>query len=65
MEVMWVSESLSVSIDSTDVTLVSEDTYQRLDWCDEDDEDDEDDENDEDYEGDEGNEDDEEDEEDA
>ena len=30
----WVSESLSVSIDFTDVTLVSDDTYRRLYWCD-------------------------------
>ena len=30
----WVTESLSVSIDFTDVTLVSEDTYRRLYWCD-------------------------------
>ena len=30
----WVSESLSVSIDFTDVTLVNDYTYRRLDWCD-------------------------------
>ena len=30
----WVSESLDVSIDFTDVTLVSDDTYIRLYWCD-------------------------------
>ena len=33
----WVSESLDVSIDFTDVTLVSDDTYKRLYWCDPDD----------------------------
>ena len=37
-EVMRVTESLSqwvsVSIDFTDVTLVSDDTYRRLNWCD-------------------------------
>ena len=37
----WVTylltESLSVSIDFTDVTLVSDDTYRRLYWCDPDD----------------------------
>ena len=33
----WVTESLSVSIDFTDVTLVSDDTYKRLYWCDPDD----------------------------
>ena len=33
----WVTESLSVSIDFTDVTLVSDDTYRRLNWCDPDD----------------------------
>ena len=35
----WVS----VSIDFTDTTLVSEDTYQRLHWCDSDDSDEHDD----------------------
>ena len=43
LEVMRVTESLSqwviVSIDFTDVTLVSEDTYKRLYWCDPDDSD--------------------------
>ena len=38
LEVMRVSESVSqwvsVSIDFTDVTLVSDDTYRRLYWCD-------------------------------
>ena len=38
LEVMRVTESLtnllSVSIDFTDVTLVSDDTYRRLYWCD-------------------------------
>ena len=38
-----LSHLLSVSIDFTDVTLVSEDTYQRLDWCDPDDPDEHDD----------------------
>ena len=33
----WVTELLSVSIDLTDVTLVSDDTYRRLYWCDPDD----------------------------
>ena len=37
----WVTELLtellSVSIDFTDVTLVSDDTYRRLYWCDPDD----------------------------
>ena len=33
-EVMFVSESLIISIDFTDVTLVSDDTYRRLYWCD-------------------------------
>ena len=33
----WVTELLSVSIDFTDVTLVSEDTYRRLHWYDPDD----------------------------
>ena len=41
LEVMRVTysltESLSVSIDFTDVTLVSDDTYRRLHWCDPDD----------------------------
>ena len=41
LEVMRVTESLShllsVSIDFTDVTLVSDDTYWRLYWCDPDD----------------------------
>ena len=40
LEVMRVTESLSVSIDFTDVTLVSDDTYRRLYWCDPDDPDD-------------------------
>ena len=31
---MRVTDSLSVSIDFTDVTLVSDDTYRRLFWCD-------------------------------
>ena len=31
---MSVTHSLSVSIDLTDVTLVSDDTYRRLYWCD-------------------------------
>ena len=50
LEVMWVSDLLSVSTDLTDVTLVIDGTYWRLDWCyssnedtDEDDEDDEED----------------------
>ena len=38
LEVMRVTELLtnllSVSIDFTDVTLVSDDTYRRLYWCD-------------------------------
>ena len=29
----WLTELLSVSTDLTDVTLVSDDTYWRLDWC--------------------------------
>ena len=29
-----LTESLDVSIDLTDVTLVSDDTYKRLYWCD-------------------------------
>ena len=33
----WVTDWLSVSIDFTDVTLVSDDTYRRLYWCDPDD----------------------------
>ena len=41
LEVMRVTESLtdwvSVSIDFTDVTLLSDDTYRRLYWCDPDD----------------------------
>ena len=43
LEVMEsVSHSVYVSTDLTDVTLVSDDTYWRLDWCDsEDDEEDE------------------------
>ena len=32
-----LTESLIVSIDFTDVTLVSDDTYRRLYWCDPDD----------------------------
>ena len=36
----WVSESLSVSIDFTDVTLVSDDTNRGLYWCDPEDPDD-------------------------
>ena len=40
----WVTESLShllsVSVDFTDVTLVSDDTYRILYWCDPDDPDD-------------------------
>ena len=44
LEVMRVthllSHLLSVSIDFTDVTLVSDDTYERLYWCDPDDPDD-------------------------
>ena len=39
----WVSESLSFSIDFTDATLVSDDTYRRLKWYDPDDSDDHDD----------------------
>ena len=30
----WLTELLDVSIDLTDVTLVSDDTYRRLYWCD-------------------------------
>ena len=33
----WVTYWVSVSIDFTDVTLVSDDTYRRLYWCDPDD----------------------------
>ena len=33
----WVTEWVSVSIDFTDVTLVSDDTHRRLYWCDPDD----------------------------
>ena len=33
----WLSNWVSVSIDFTDVTLVSDDTYRRLYWCDLDD----------------------------
>ena len=33
----WLTELLDVSIDLTDVTLVSDDTYRRLYWCDPDD----------------------------
>ena len=29
----WVSEYLIVRIDLTDVTLVSDDTYRRIYWC--------------------------------
>ena len=36
----WVTEWLSVSIDFTDVTLVSDDTYRRLYWYNPDDSDD-------------------------
>ena len=36
----WVTEWMDVLIDFTDVTLVSEDTYRRLYWCDPDDPDD-------------------------
>ena len=35
-----LSNSLSVSIDFTDLTLVSDDTYRRLNWSDPDDPDD-------------------------
>ena len=38
-----LTESLSVGIDFTDVTLASEDTYLRLYWCDPDDPDEPDD----------------------
>ena len=37
IEVMFVTEWVIVSIDFTDVTLVSDDTYRRLHWCDPDD----------------------------
>ena len=37
LEVMRVTDWLDVSIDFTDVTLVSDDTYRRLYWCDPDD----------------------------
>ena len=37
VEVMFVTQWVSVSIDFTDVTLVSDDTYRRLYWCDPDD----------------------------
>ena len=37
IEVMYVSDWVIVSIDLTDVTLVSDDTYRRLYWCDPDD----------------------------
>ena len=33
-ESYWVSHSLGVSIDFTDLTLVSDDTCRRLYWCD-------------------------------
>ena len=33
----WLTELLSVLTDFTDVTLVSDDTYRRLYWCDPDD----------------------------
>ena len=36
----WLSYLLIVSIDFTDVTLVIDDTYRRLYWCDPDDPDD-------------------------
>ena len=36
----WVTDWVSVSIDFTDVTLVSDDTYRRLYWSDPDDPDD-------------------------
>ena len=38
----WLSDWLSVSIDFTDVTLVSDDIYRKLYWCDPDDPDDHD-----------------------
>ena len=34
LEVMRVTQWVSVSIDFTDVTVVSDDTYRRLYWCD-------------------------------
>ena len=34
IEVMCVTEWVIVRIDLTDVTLVSDDTYRRLYWCD-------------------------------
>ena len=37
IEVMFVTDSLTVSTDLTDVTLVSDDTHRRLYWCDPDD----------------------------
>ena len=43
IEVMSVTHWVSVLIDLTHVTLVSEDTYQRLDWCDPEDSDEHDD----------------------
>ena len=33
LEAIWVSQWVIVSIDLTDVNLVSDDTYWRLDWC--------------------------------
>ena len=42
----WLSNWVSVLIDFTDVTLVSEDTFRRLHWCDPDDSDEHDDPND-------------------
>ena len=36
----WLSHLLSISIDFTDVILVSDDTYRRPYWCDPDDPDD-------------------------
>ena len=30
----WLTDSLDISIDFTDVTLVSDDTDRRLYWCD-------------------------------
>ena len=33
----WLTDWVSISIDFTDVTLVSDDTYRRLYWCDPDD----------------------------
>ena len=40
IEVMCVTHWVIVRIDLTDVTLVSDDTYRRLYWCDPDDSDD-------------------------